>query len=59
MAKIKKEDAKKFPLRILNPKVYPSLETEAKGKYTSVNSLINSILEAHQKKIKNNSVKSL
>lgn len=47
--------AKNFPLRILNPKIYPALETEAKKKYTSINSLINSILEGYQKKVKNKS----
>lgn len=50
---------KKFPLRILNEKTFPALQKEADKSYTSVNSLINSILEAYQKKIKNNSVKSL
>lgn len=45
---------KQFPLRITNPKTYPALDKEAKskpGKY-SVNTLINSILEEHQKKNK-------
>lgn len=52
------DEIKKFPLRITNKKTYPLLEKEAKNKpgKWSVNTLINSILEDHQKKIKNNSV---
>ena len=42
--------AKNFPLRILDKKVYPILEREAKLKRWSVNTLINTIIENHQAK---------
>lgn len=45
-------ESKKFPLRILNDKTYPALKKIADSKYTSVNSLINSILENSLKKDK-------
>jgi hypothetical protein len=48
---------KAFVLRITNPATFPKLQKEAEkkpGKW-SVNTLINSILEEHQKKIKNKS----
>lgn len=52
--------AKPFVLRITNPATFAKLQKEAKAKpgKWSVNTLINSILEAHQKKIKNSLVKS-
>ena len=46
------KETKNFPLRILDKKTYPALVKEAGKKYTSVNSLINSILEKRKKKIK-------
>lgn len=57
----KKTEAKNFPLRITNPKTYPFLKQDAKNKpgVWSVNTLINSVLEEYQKKVKNSSVKSL
>lgn len=39
---------KNFPLRILDKKIYPILEKEAKLKRWSVNTLINTIIENHQ-----------
>ena len=50
---------KAFVLRFTNPSVYPKLKKEAESKpgKWSVNTLINSILEEYQKKLKNNSVK--
>jgi len=44
------KDSKKFPLRIMNEKVYPALLKEADKKYISVNTLINNILEDSLKK---------
>ena len=41
---------KNFPLRILDKKLYTSLEKEAKLRKWSVNTLINSILEESLKK---------
>lgn len=41
---------KAFPLRITDKKTYTLLEKEAKENRWSVNTLINSILENHQKK---------
>jgi hypothetical protein len=51
---------KKFVLRITNPKTYPALKKEAEKKpgIWSVNTLINSILEEHQKKSKKDLVVS-
>jgi hypothetical protein len=48
--------AEPFVLRFTNKKTYPGLKREAKGKpgRWSVNTLINSILEEHQKNSKNN-----
>lgn len=46
------KETKNFPLRILDKKTYPALVKEAGKKYTSVNSLINSILENSLKKYK-------
>lgn len=50
---------KAFVLRITNPGTFPKLQKEAESKpgKWSVNTLINSILEDHQKKIKNKSAK--
>lgn len=59
MAATKAKESKQFPLRILNEKTYPALEKAARERYTSVNSLINSILEEGIKKIKKSPVKSL
>jgi len=51
----KKDTTKKFVLRLTNESTYPLLEKEAKDKpgIWSVNTLINSILEKHQKSFKN------
>ena len=51
----KKDTTKKFVLRLTNEDTYPLLEKEAKDKpgIWSVNTLINSILEKHQKSFKN------
>lgn len=49
-----KKEVKNFPLRLINKNVYPALEKMANDKYTSVNSLINIILEKSLKKEKIN-----
>lgn len=44
------KESKKFPLRLMDKKTYPALQKLADARYTSVNSLINSILEESLKK---------
>lgn len=44
--------SKKFPLRIMDAKLYPKLEKAAKAQYISVNTLINIVLEESLKKDK-------
>lgn len=39
------KETKNFPLRLMDKKTYPALKKLADSRYTSVNSLINSILE--------------
>ena len=43
---------KKFPLRIMDKKTYSALEKIAASQYTSINTLINTILEDSLKKDK-------
>lgn len=46
------KETKAFVLRLIDKKTYPALKKLADSKYTSVNSLINSILENSLKKEK-------
>ncbi len=50
--KLKKEEPKQFPLRLMDKELYPFLENKSKEKKWSVNTLINSILENDMKKDK-------
>ena len=48
------QKATHFPLRIIDKRLYTSLKKMAERKYTSVNSLINNILQDSLKKDKIN-----
>ena len=50
--KLKKEEPKQFPLRLMDKALYPFLEKKSQEKKWSVNTLINSILENDMKKDK-------